>query len=227
MLQFKPLKLGALNTLYAYHDEKKYLGPRRVMVVLPGLGDVKESYQDFAKEMNLSGLDFLLVDGVHPYPVGKAWYWPERPHLRDQMIDQSIEALAEGLKMLPEHFKTLYPGHELDMSSMIFMGFSAGAATALELGFKMANSGTPPLATIACSPRVFNQRLEKYHGPKQKISFELTIHHGKYDPVINFEETKSNLEDLGLQDYLRAYPIEHTISYDQVVFLREWLNNIL
>ena len=48
----------------------------KVMIVMHGLGDSKDSYTDFCKELNVSGLHYLVIDGPIPYFFGNAWYDP-------------------------------------------------------------------------------------------------------------------------------------------------------
>jgi predicted esterase len=187
------------------------LSNHSLMIVMHGLGDQLDSYVPLVKEINLTGINYLLINAPRNYPIGYSWYDlpPEDPR---PSINESIERLKKLIDELLEH------GYNYE--NIYLMGFSQGGAMAIELG----NSLNQKLGgVLALSPRIYMDPTKLSDGLKKTPVFSA---HGKYDEVIPFHEThaglmqmKEQIGDFSFSEYLMG----HEICFDEIVAVREWL----
>ena len=187
----------------------------KIMVVMHGLGDQLDSYVPLVKEINVTGINYLLINAPREYPIGYSWYEmpPEDPRAS---IDESIELLHKLIQELRE------AGFEYD--DILIMGFSQGGAMALEL----AQSLDKKLAgVIALSPRIYMDPSQLATGFRET---PLYSSHGRYDDVIPFKDTRDSLMQMKPQMkdfFFSPQDMGHEICYDQILEIRSWLNEHL
>ena len=184
----------------------------KVMIVMHGLGDQLESYEPFVKEINVTGIHYILINGPMEYPIGHSWY--DLPPIDPR---PSIDRSTGLLKKLIEELNLIGFSHE----DIFVMGFSQGGAMAIELG---QNIDKPLGGVIALSPRVYLDPQNLSENFKNTPFFSS---HGLYDEVIAYEETKNSLEQMKPQVsdfFFSSHPMGHEISYEEIVELRSWLN---
>lgn len=195
-------------------------GPKhstKIMIVMHGLGDHKSSYVDFAKEINLTGLDYLLINAPGPYYFGFSWYDipPGDPIVG---IERSIRLLTE---LLDELNKLGYKDQDIFIA-----GFSQGGCIALHSFLKLERC----FAGIVClSPRIYLSDMKVSPREIHKKT-PLFIGHGNFDQAINFEEVQEQVLELKakkLQISWHEYQMEHEICIDEVMDLRIWLSDYL
>lgn len=187
----------------------------KIMIVMHGLGDQLDSYVPLVKEINVTGINYLLVNAPMDYPIGYSWYDlpPEDPR-------PSINKSVELLKKLVEEILEKGYSHE----DIFVMGFSQGGAMAIEL----ANSLNKKLGgVLALSPRIYMDPTNLSDGFK---STPLYSSHGRHDEVIPFNETKKALMVMKEQIsdfFFSAHEMAHEICYDEILEMRHWLNEHL
>lgn len=183
-----------------------------LMIVMHGLGDQLDSYVPLVKEINVTGINYLLINAPRDYPIGYSWYDlpPADPR---PSINESLELLK---KLIDELLNSGYSYEDLYL-----MGFSQGGAMAIEL----ANILDKTLGgVLALSPRIYMNPGQLTEGFKQTPLFS---GHGVYDEVIPFGETKQALMEMKsqLKDFsFSEYKMGHEICFDEVIAIREWLN---
>src|SRR5690606_1010132 len=119
----------------------------KIMIIMHGLGDRKESFVDIAAEINVTGLAYLLIDAPRPYPIGHSWY--EIPPGNPQIgIHESSEMI---LKLIDE---LVSAGHK--HSDIFICGFSQGGCMAIQTLLKLE---TPLAGVVALSPRIYEEYL--------------------------------------------------------------------
>ena len=110
---------------------------------------------------------------------------------------------------------------------IVLAGFSQGGAIALHAGarFPQALAGIMGLSTylaIDCfdSPNELSANQET----------EIFLAHGLYDPVLPLqlaEQSRAKLEANGYQVRWSTYPMEHSVSPEQLADIANWLGAVL
>lgn len=185
----------------------------KVMLIMHGRGDVKESFVSFTKELNIAGLEYHLLDAPTPYFFGYSWY-PLPP-------EDPIPELKNSLQLVDQYIATL----GLQDEDIFLAGFSQGAALSIDHAIM---SGRKFAGIIAMSPRVF-LRPELINNVSNCAN-ECFVAHGTFDEMIPFEETSENiarLQEKGLKVEFHPYEMGHEIDIMEIMTLREWVNDRL
>lgn len=184
----------------------------KIMIVMHGLGDQLESYIPLVKEINITGINYLLINAPRSYPIGYSWYEmpPQEPR---KSINESVKLLKELIAELLED--------GFSYEDIFIMGFSQGGAMAIELtqSLDKALGGI-----IALSPRIYMNTDKLSKGFKNTPLFSA---HGRYDEAIPFNETKASLMTIKpqLKDFsFLEYDMSHEICFEEIVEIRKWLN---
>jgi len=175
---------------------------RRLMVMLHGLGDSREGYRWFPEAMNLSWLNYLLVDAPDEYYGGYSWYdfagdlapGVERSRrLLFQLLD------AQRAKGFPT-------------SQTVLGGFSQGGLMSIEVGLRYPHrfAGIVGISGHVCDPEKLVQQLSPV-----ALQQRILITHGLLDPLIPFalaREQVNVLKAAGLRIEWREFVKAHTIA---------------
>ena len=185
----------------------------KIMIVMHGLGDQLDSYIPLVKEINVTGMNYVLINAPRTYPIGFSWY--DIPPLDPRpSINESLELLSKLIKELINV--------DFSYEDIYIMGFSQGGAMSIEL----ANFLNKKLGgVLALSPRIYMNPYKISQGLKDTPFFSS---HGRFDDVIPFKETHQALMQMKpqIKDFsFFSYDINHEICYDEIVKIREWLNN--
>ena len=111
-----------------------------------------------------------------------------------------------------------------DYSSIIIMGFSQGAAMALDV---MLNIEHRVRAVICLSGFLMNggEIQSQTNSPKTTPVFAA---HGLYDPILPFKQSKKSLQvlkDAGFDLTWREYQMEHEIVPEEVDAIQDFLSS--
>jgi len=175
---------------------------RRLMVMLHGLGDSREGYRWFPEAMDLSWLNYLLVDAPDEYYGGYSWYdfagdlapGVERSRrLLFQLLD------AQRAKGFPT-------------SQTVLGGFSQGGLMSIEVGLRYPHrfAGIVGISGHVCDPEKLVQQLSPV-----ALQQRILITHGLLDPLIPFalaREQVNVLKAAGLRIEWREFVKAHTIA---------------
>lgn len=189
----------------------------KYMVMLHGRGDSLESYKVFAQEINVTGLNYILLNAPAKIEFGYSWYH-DSFDLKDELYLQSLKLLKTSIQQIK------HTGVALE--DLFILGFSQGARMALDLFYELNES----LAGVcALSPRMSQYHQFSTLSPKT-LETPIFTAHGQYDPVIPFQETSGALHKW--QEHFSAfefhsYPMGHEIDIMEIQQLRAWLNQNL
>lgn len=174
-------------------------GAKRRLVLLHGWGADAHDLLDLGPLLVGPGVDVVALQAPWPHPAGQGrqWYdlqqpnWPELPAAR-KALQHRLEAL----------------GRELPLQQTILLGFSQGAAMALDVG-----TGADDLALaglIGCSGYPHPD-----WAPQTAIKTSILLTHGEQDPVVPYrasEELQRQLQSAGHRVELLGFPGGHTID---------------
>lgn len=181
----------------------------KVMIIMHGRGDVKESFIPFCRELNMTGMSYRLLDAPEAYSFGYSWY-PLPPEPPFKAISHSIELIMEQVKNLGVKSENIF-----------LCGFSQGGALALEVAMQTKQKFA---GVVALSPRIF---LRKEILDSSYESIDAYIAHGIHDDMIPFEETFNGVNELKKRQMklkFSKFEMGHEIDILEVMELRDWLN---
>lgn len=211
------IKTQLFNSLFIEAKNEVPSPHHKVMIVMHGLGDRKESYVDLVSEINVTGLAYFLIDAPRPYPIGHSWY--EIPPGNPQIgIHESSEMI---LKLIDELVSAGYKH-----SDIFICGFSQGGCMAIQTLLKLQ---TPIAGVVALSPRIYEEFLPTEIS-ENILSTPLFIAHGEFDSVIPFKQTMEGAQkiaNLGFEIQFNGYDMDHEIDVIEIRDVREWLNEYL
>ena len=191
---------------------------RRLMIVLHGLGDSIEGYRWLPQALNLSWLNYLLVNAPDPYYGGFGWF--DLSGDPNPGIDRSRKLL---FGLLDEQREKGFP-----TAQTILFGFSQGCLLAYEIGFRYPHrlGGLVGVSGWAHN----HDRLVKERSP---AAFEqrFLITHGTEDPMVPFAPVRKQVEELsdaGAQIEWHEFRKAHTIAgVDELQVIRRFVERLL
>lgn len=189
---------------------------QKLMIVLHGRGDTLDSYKTLTKEVNVTGLNYLLVNAPFTEFFGYTWY--DDSFTLDQRYLRSMNLLEETFSYCE--------GQGYKSEDIFLFGFSQGGRMVLDLFLRLQKKLA---GVVAFSPRMTNHKEfpELLNNSDQT---PLLLAHGLYDEVINYKETEELaqpwLKKMNHSTF-KAYEMGHEIEISQIQFLREWLNEYL
>lgn len=190
----------------------------KLMLVLHGRGDTLHSYKIFSKELNVTGLNYLLLNAPFVEGFGYTWY--------DDSFSLEDIRYQKSLSLLSELLEELYQNHS---SRDIFLfGFSQGGRMVLDLFLKERK---PFAGVVALSPRVTAHSPESFTALSTECKeTPFFLVHGEHDPIIPFTQTKElSLPFMAMHQSseFHAYPMGHEIDIQEIGDLRRWMNENL
>jgi phospholipase/carboxylesterase len=208
------IKIGSLKFVHLPPRED---GPKRLLVVLHGLGDSLEGYRFLPDLLRIPGLHYLLLNAPTNYFTGYSWF---------DLGSDLGPGVVKSRKLL---FAAI---QELEQSGWApeqigFLGFSQGCLMVLDLACRY-----PKKFGCVVGISGFVGFLEEYPEKFSSIAREqqILVTHGTEDPMLPIEKTRQQiqaLQGMGLKILWQEYPKEHTINEEEVrdisFFLRKHL----
>lgn len=204
--------------------------PVGAVIWLHGLGADYNDFVPVVNELQLPiGLKFVFPNApVIPVTINngykmRAWY-----DILD-FSDLHREVDSKGIITSVEQIATLIDeliAEGFSSEQIIIAGFSQGGVisyyTALgsdyNLGGLMVLSSYLPDVSLIDVAKI-----------QHKLNLPILICHGTHDPVVNIAMAGSatkHLQQLGLKYDWHEYPMEHSVCYEEIVVIRNWLLGI-
>lgn len=196
-----------IESLQYVHIPPREAGPKRVLVVLHGLGDSAEGYRFLPDLLRIPGLHYLLVNAPGSYFTGYSWF---------DIFGDLGPGVVKGRKLL---FKVLGELEAAGFTSQQVgvLGFSQGCLMALDLACRYPKK-------LGCVVGIsgFVGFLEEYPEKLSTVAREqkILVTHGSEDPMIPMAKTKAQiqaLQGMGLNLIWQEYEKEHTIDPQEEV----------
>ncbi len=186
----------------------------RLMVVLHGLGDSMEGYRWLPTALDLSWLNYLLVNAPDPYFGGYAWY--DFSGDAGTGVERSRALLFE---LLDEQRNRGWP-----TDKTILFGFSQGCLMTSEVGLRYPHlfAGLIGVSGYVHEP----DRLIREFSPVA-LQQRFLITHGTDDPLIPFGPAREQVNLLkaeGLSIQWHEFVKAHTIAgEEELAVIREFV----
>jgi phospholipase/carboxylesterase len=219
-VQSDHVNLGGLDTLVVKQgdDSKK----RPLIIAVHGRGASAEDLIPILPE---------VIDGDHigvfpngpmcmqlgAWGIGHAWY--------DLGSDQ-FSTLRESRQHLTDLLTEAMTKYNCPPERTFLSGFSQGAVMTLEVGLRFPQrlAGLIALSGYMPEPDILMQ--EAIRDPQRQI----LVAHGTHDDVVPVEAGRlvdRELRLLGFQVQYREFAVGHSISFDEMAFVREWIKTRL
>jgi phospholipase/carboxylesterase len=207
-------------------------GPRATVIVLHGLGADGNDFVPVCDELDLTAVGpvrFVFPSApMRPVTINggyvmRAWYDIVDIGSARREDETGLRASRDAIDALIalEHARGIEP------SRIVLMGFSQGCAMSLMAGLRHAErlagivglSGYLPLADLTAAERSESNRATP-----------IFLAHGLRDPVVPLARaiaSRDALRTLGHDVDWHDYPIEHTVSIEEIRDLQTWLLRVL
>ena len=187
---------------------------RRLMVMLHGLGDSIEGYRWLPQAMNLSWLNFLLVNAPDAYYEGYSWF-----NYPDDIAPGILRSRKMLFNLLDDLRAKGFPPEQIT-----FGGFSQGCLMTMDAGLRYPHRLA---GLVGISGWVFEiENLLKELSPVAPQQ-RLLVTHGPFDPLIPFKKVREQinlLKTAGLNVQWREFPKAHTIhGEEEIAVIREFV----
>ncbi len=190
-----------------YYPSKKKDSP--LLIVMHGLGDQMESYQDFPEFLLKDEIHTILLNAPDPYFMGWKWY--------DIDGDQEI-GLKKSRQLIEESIEVITTKISTRKNKIFLSGFSQGGVVSLYTGLR---SKEPFAGLICLSGYLFGNEFTS-----ESKSTPIFMAHGIYDDLIPISLAKTHYQFLIENNYTvnwKEYPIPHSICAEEMNDLKEWL----
>ena len=206
--------------------------PTASIIWLHGLGADGNDFVPLVRELDLTGLPGIRFVFPHaktiPVTINggyimRAWYditgaeltrREDETGLRDSQRD--VEALIAREK-----------ARGIPASKILLAGFSQGCAMTLQTGLRHPEKLAGMLCLSGYLPlheKVPHERTE------ESIDTPIFMAHGRQDHVVPFlrgEQSRDILKDLGYTIDWHAYPMQHSLCFEEVQDISAWLKKVL
>jgi phospholipase/carboxylesterase len=234
MLPF--MNTSFLETIEALSGGDAAAQPAASVIVLHGLGADGNDFVPIARELDLGAIGpvrFVFPSApVRPVTINggyamRAWYDihppsanPAVPRLEDEAGLRASQDLVQGL--IDREITRGVPARRI-----VLMGFSQGCAMTLMTGLRAPQrlaglvglSGYLPIAETTAAERGEANR-----------DVPIFLAHGEQDPMVTIDRAEASrdaLQRLGYGVEWHSYPMEHTVSTQEVDDLNAWLLKVL
>ena len=177
----------------------------RLMIMLHGLGDSIAGFRWLPEAMDLSWMNYVLVNAPDEYYGGWSWFdvhgdiVPGVQRSRALLFDLLDQVRARG-----------FPTEQTTLG-----GFSQGCLMTMEAGLRYPHrfAGLVGISGWVCEAKKVLQELSPVARDQRFL-----VTHGTFDPMVPFEKTRHQialLREQGLQIEWREFGKAHTIAGEE------------
>ena len=209
--------------------------PEAVIIWLHGLGADGNDFVPIVNQLNITrskGVRFVFPHApyrsvtINGGMTMRAWYdvmTLDRNGVQDEIGIQKSSTFLEELIQREYDRGIAY-------NKIIIAGFSQGGAIAIYTSLRYPKKLGGLIALSTWMPLEEKIKSELGKDNSQPSTLPIFLAHGEYDQVIPFEfgEISKNLiEKVGFKVSWNSYPIEHSVSQQEISDIGSWLSEIL
>ena len=209
--------------------------PEAVIIWLHGLGADGNDFVPVVKQLDIirnKGVRFVFPHApyrsvtINGGMTMRAWYdvmTLDRNGIQDELGIQKSSTFLEELIQREYDRGIAY-------NKIIIAGFSQGGAIALYTGLRYPKKLGGLIALSTWIPLEEKIKNELGKDNSQPLNLPIFLAHGEYDQVIPFEFgeiSKKLIEKFGFKVNWNSYPIEHSVSQQEISDIGLWLSEIL
>jgi phospholipase/carboxylesterase len=206
--------------------------PRASIVVLHGLGADGNDFIPIAKELQLAALGDVRFVFPHaptmPVTINggmvmRAWY----DIVGTDLVQREDEAGLRRSMALVETLLAAERERGIAPERTVLMGFSQGCALTLLTGLRHPHRLAGLVGLSGYLPLAASTAAERSDANAQTPVF---LAHGLYDgvvPIARAAASRELLVSLGQPVEWHEYPVQHSVSMEEIVDLNRWLLKVL
>jgi phospholipase/carboxylesterase len=219
---------NVMEKLNGNEIELKYLerlpkiksGKPPVIFLLHGIGSNEEDLFGLANEFPA---EYLVISIRAPFTLGIGSYaWFHVQFLQDKRIS-NLQEEEKSRILLSQFIPKIIEKYNADADRVYLFGFSQGAIMSYSLAL------TSPLkikGLVAIGGRILEEIKPKFKDKEQLKGLQIFVGHGEYDqvmPMAYANAAYTTLTSVGINVQFKKYPIEHTISPEEMKDVITWL----
>lgn len=200
------------------------------IIWLHGLGADGHDFEPIVPELKLPGSIRFIFPHAPSIPVTinnnmtmPAWYDIRSSQIETEEDEAGIRNSQQAIHALIKREND----RGIATNKIILAGFSQGGAIALHTGLRYPDTLAGILGLSTYLPLV--PTLEKEINDAN-CHTPIFLGHGKFDQIVPFhlaEDTQFYLKDNKIESELHRYPMEHTVSPDEVSDIAIWIKSLI
>ncbi len=210
-----------MNLHYKIKEPKIKLDKNPLLLLLHGYGSNEEDLFSFANELPEN---YYVVSARAPYDIQYGSYaWYAINFDADENKFSDVEQAKTSRDLVANFIDELAAKYPIDTENITLIGFSQGCI----LSYAIALSYPEKIKRVVAMSGYLNP--EMLHQDYLKINLsnlQVFTSHGTVDQVVPVEwgrKAKSFLDNLGIENVYKEYPIGHGISPQNFHDFKEWL----
>lgn len=202
------------------------------VIWLHGLGADANDFMGITDQLGLAdthGVRFIFPNApylevtVNQGYKMRAWYDIYDVNLLNREDESGIKQSQQRLEQIIQH--ELDQG--IDSKRIILAGFSQGGAMSLYTGLRHERPLGGIMVLSAYLPLAANFSAEQFINNRKVPIF---MAHGLFDPIVPFSVGQATCKQLQTENYAvewKTYPMEHTVSMDEIHDIGNFVNRCL
>ena len=210
-----------MKLTYKIKEPKSKLDKNPVLILLHGYGSNEEDLFSFASELPDN---YYVVSARAPYDMQYGSYaWYAINFDADENKFSDVEQAKTSRDLVANFIDDLVAKYPIDAENVTLIGFSQGCI----LSYAIALSYPEKIKRIVAMSGYLNPEMLHQDYLKNNLSnLKVFSSHGTVDQVVPVEwgrKAKPFLDNLGIENVYKEYPIGHGISPQNFFDFKEWL----
>ena len=204
-------------------EPKIKLEKNPLLLLLHGYGSNEEDLFSFASELPN---EYYVISARAPYDMqygSYAWYAIDFDADEKKFSDLNQARISRDL--IATFIDELIENYSIDADKVTLIGFSQGSILSYAVGLSYPQK----VKRIVAMSGYFNTEIAKEGYEKNDFSqLKVFASHGTVDQVVPVEwarKAKPILDNLGIENVYKEYPIGHGISPNNFFDFKSWLQN--
>jgi phospholipase/carboxylesterase len=207
---------------YLVREPKIKKDKNPLLLLLHGYGSNEEDLFSFASELPD---DYYVVSARAPYDLGYMSYaWYAINFDADENKFSDIDQARQSREFIAGFIDELIAKYPIDAANVTLIGFSQGSI----LSYAIALSYPEKIRRVVGMSGYLNTEMAKDDYVKNDFSnLRIFASHGTVDQVIPVDwarKTKPILDDLGIENVYKEYPVGHGVAPQNFFDFRNWLS---
>ena len=202
-------------------EPKIKLDKNPLLLLLHGYGSNEEDLFSFASELPDH---YYVISARAPYDIQYGSYaWYAIDFDADEKKFSDLNQARSSRDVIADFIDELVANYPIDTNNITLIGFSQGCI----LSYAVALSYPEKIQRVVAMSGYFNTEIAKDNFEKNNFS-NLTFFasHGSVDQVVPVDwarKAKPLLDNLGIENVYKEYPIGHGISPQNFYDFKNWL----
>ncbi len=211
-----------MKLTYKIKEPKTKLDENPVLILLHGYGSNEEDLFSFANELPDN---YYVVSARAPFDMQYGSYaWYAINFDADENKFSDVEQAKSSRDLVANFIDDLIDKYPIDAQNVTLIGFSQGCI----LSYAIALSYPEKIKRVVAMSGYLNPEMLHQDYLKNNLSnLKFFTSHGTVDQVVPVEwgrKAKPFLDNLGIENVYKEYPIGHGISPQNFFDFKEWLD---